>query len=400
MGALLESPAGELGLDVGRKQEAWGVEALQRGVCPLIVPTRPEDLASHYDLTISHPAVDQPSLAAFERWLAEATARRGLSCAVLHDGVVHEAVRRLEDGRLTIYFHLDYFAMWHISGDPYARLVQAVQDTGGRPINPPARSRLFTDKAAAHAELVRHGLGVPETVVFRPGAPDRPLTEAERRRLRLQEPGARVYLKPANGFAQRGVVRVDNTDPASLTTAVAAARLYDRNDALLLQREVRCPQLTCDDGTARPAYWRVLHCLGDVIPFWWNKAEGEQGRPSYRWVSAAENERHGLGPVLEFAEALADLSGLDWFSTEVCLSEGPERSRYTVRGMNGDGRRWPVVAIDYVNDQCDMHVQSRWPGGPPDDVVRYVAERFAGAAALEAKKSTLPGGPLPLRAAA
>ena len=37
----------------------------------------------------------------------------------------------------------------------------------------------------------------------------------------------------------------------------------------------------------------------------------------------------------------------------------------------------PVVAIDYINDQCDVDVQSRWPGAPPDDVVRHVADRFA-----------------------
>ena len=69
---------------------------------------------------------------------------------------------------------------------------------------------------------------------------------------------------------------------------------------------------------------------------------------------------------------------MDWFSTEVCLSDGPEPSRFRVRG--GDGRERPVVAIDYVNDQCDVDVQSRWPGAPPDAVVRRVADRFADAA--------------------
>ncbi|HEV3260672.1 MAG TPA: hypothetical protein VG013_27710 [Gemmataceae bacterium] len=401
MRALLESPGDELELEVRRSCPEWRARAGQDEASPLIVPTKPDDLAPHYDLTISHPAVDQPSLAAFERWLAEAAARRGLSCAVLHDGVVHEAIRRLEEGRLSVYFHFDYFAMWHIPGDPYARLAHAVEDAGGRPVNRPARSRLFTDKSAAHAELLRYGLGVPETVLFRPWSADRPLTGAERRRLGLDEPGTRVYLKPANGFATRGVVRVEGTDPARLCAALTAARDYDRNDALLLQREVRCPALMCDDGTARPAYWRVLYCLRDVIPFWWSKAEAEQGRPSYRRVTAAESRRHGLGPVLAFTEALADLSGLDWFSTEVCLSEGSEASRYKVwtTAAGGEGREWPVVAIDYVNDQCDMHVQSRWLGAPPDNVVRYIAERFADAAALEARRFIVPEPPWPLRAA-
>jgi hypothetical protein len=41
------------------------------------------------------------------------------------------------------------------------------------------------------------------------------------------------------------------------------------------------------------------------------------------------------------------------------------------------GKSFPVVAIDYVNDQCDVDVQSRWAGGPPDELVRHVAGRFA-----------------------
>src|SRR5262249_21281983 len=88
--------------------------------------------------------------------------------------------------------------------------------------------------------------------------------------------------------------------------------------------------------------------------------------------------QHRLQPVLDFAAELGKLSGLDWFSTELCLSEGPEVSRYRVRCEDGQVR--PVVAIDYINDQCDLDVQSRWPGAPPDDVVRDVAWRFAAAA--------------------
>src|SRR5947207_10929406 len=133
----------------------------------LIVPPGPADVAAHYDLTISHPAVNMESFAAFDRWLAKAAARRGLSCALLHDGVVHEAIARLQQRRLAIHYHLDYYALWHVANNPYARLSEAVRDAGGRPVNPPGRSRIFTDKANAHAALQRQGLGVPETVLIR-----------------------------------------------------------------------------------------------------------------------------------------------------------------------------------------------------------------------------------------
>jgi hypothetical protein len=356
--------------------DQWNAPRSDRpaGALPTLhIPHHPDDLDSHYDLTISHHAIDQVAFTAFDRWLAEAAGNWGLSAALLHDGIVDEVLRRLESGRLTIGFHLDYFALWHVAGDPYARLAHAVEDAGGRSVNPPARSRLFTDKATAHAELARRGLGVPATIVLRPWTCDRALTAAERSLLRLDEPEAEVYLKPANGFGGRGVVVTNRVDPEGLAAELAAARNHDRGDAFLVQRAIRCPNLTGDDGRDRPAYWRVLYCLGELIPYWWQKAASG---PSYRRLSTLEIAQHHLQPVLDYALELAELTGLEWFSTELCLSEGDEPSRFQVSGQ----RPYPVVAIDYVNDQCDVDVQSRWPGAPPDTVVRYVAERLAEAA--------------------
>jgi hypothetical protein len=362
------------------------------------VPTRPEELAAHYDLTISHPTVRMETFAAFDRYLAEAAAEYDLTCGLIHDGVVQEALRRLAAGRLTIGFHLDYFALWHIPDDPYARLAAAVEDSGGRPVNTPGRARAFTDKAEAHGELLRRGLGVPPTVVLRPWAEDRPLTVRERELLRLDEPGARVYLKPANGFGARGVVRVERTDPEGLEASLAAARQFDRQDSFLIQREVCPPLLACEDGAARPAYWRVICCLGEWSVFWWQHQDRMAGRPSYRPVTPAEMRRHRLHPVLDYGRAQAELSGLEWFSTELCLGDGPQTSRFMVVGS--DGRPRPVLAIDYFNDQCDVDVQSRWPGGPPDSAVRRFAERIAEAAWRARCGSVRPGAMAPWGAAA
>jgi hypothetical protein len=365
--AISRTPGAEAELRV------WGGGPAPRRA--LIVPSRPEDLLPHYDVTVSQPIPSQPQFQAFNRWLAEEAGRRGLSCALLHDAVVAEATRRLASGTLTVGYHLDYFALWHVADDRFARLSQAVQDAGGRPVNPPARARFFTDKAAAHDELARRGFGVPATVVLRPWSADRPLTAAERGRLRLNEPDARAYVKPANGFSGRGVVRADRTDADGLAAALRTAREADRNDTYLVQRAVRPVRLRCDDGAERPAYWRVLYCLGELVMFWWGPADTVPGGLSYRRVAADELRRLGLDPVLDYAADLAGLCGLDWFSTELCLGD-VEPSRYVVRRAVS-GRALPVVAIDYVNDQCDVDVQSRWAGAPPDDFVRHVAGRFA-----------------------
>jgi Ca2+-binding RTX toxin-like protein len=61
---------------------------------PLEIPTRADRLAAHYDLTISHPPVEMVQYSVFERWLAEAASTSGLSCALIHEGIVGEALRR------------------------------------------------------------------------------------------------------------------------------------------------------------------------------------------------------------------------------------------------------------------------------------------------------------------
>ena len=259
------------------------------------VPHGPEDLAAYYDLTISHPQSTCPpsplSIAGSE---LPPTAH-GLSFALLHDGVRDEATRRLTAGAMSVGFHLDYFAEWHRPGDGYARLAEAVEDAGGRSVNPVARARAFTDKTVAHGELQRHGLGVPSALIFRAGTPARPLTLAERQRLRLDDPDAGLYVKPANGCGGKGVIRTTADD---FPDALAAARAQEPG-AYLVQREVRPPLLHCDDGVARPAYWRVVVCLGELTAFWWRPAASlAPGQTSYRLVSRAEFLRYRLQPLL------------------------------------------------------------------------------------------------------
>ena len=115
----------------------------------------------------------------------------------------------MQSNRLQVGFHLDYFALWHVSEDPYARLAQAVRDSGGTTVNPPSRSRFFTNKANAHVQLRRQRLGVPATLIVPP--------EQEFDANALKDYGlsfdgtATVYVKPANGFGSSGVLRVVRT---------------------------------------------------------------------------------------------------------------------------------------------------------------------------------------------
>jgi hypothetical protein len=348
--------------------------ALQPVATPDVQFSETAALPNHFDLTLSQPDAHTPQFAAFDRWLMLEAAGHGLSCGLIHDGNIAEVIERIAAGQMTVGYHLDYYALWHRPDDPYARLAQVIEDTGGRSVNSPARARAFTDKATAVITLRQHCLGVPGTVIFRPCASIRPLTLAERNRVGLTSPGSYAYLKPANGFAGQGVVRVAGTDEA-LSAALSAARRLEPDETFLLQREVTPPLLVCEDGIARPAYWRVLYQSGEVMPFWWAHQDQVGPAPSYRPLAPAELRRHRLEAVLAYVRELAELTGMEWFSTELCLGDGTDPSRHTV--TTSEGRQRPVLAIDPVNDQCDVDVQSRWPGAAPDESVRRIAARFA-----------------------
>ena len=58
--------------------------------------------------------------------------------------------------------------------------------------------------------------------------------------------------------------------------------------------------------------------------------------------------------------SVAAVSGLRFFSTEV------------VRDVRGR-----LVAVDYVNETCDMRLQSKHADGVPDAVVGRIAARIA-----------------------
>lgn len=294
----------------------------------------------------------------FFQWLREACAVRGLSCEVVDNRVVAQAHEAIQGGRLRIGTLLDLSAAWWDHEDPYVQLCYAVKDTGGRVIDDPDAAMMADHKAVSHHRLQRAGIPVPPTVLLRRWVPDRGLTAEERAIV-----GEEVVIKPARGWGWKGVVLGVRGD----LEVVSRARDFDRTDDFLVQRQVPYSTLLDDHGVARPSWWRVFYLFGEIIPCWWNPENGE-----YRLLSLRDLWTHDLLPLARLAAEIARLSGMDFFSTEICLADEPAVSETPYQAL---GRQFYV--IDYVNDQCDIRCQSQHAAGPPDEVVRHLADRFA-----------------------
>lgn len=297
----------------------------------------------------------------FVQWLREACAARNLRLEVLHEDVVREIHTSICSGKLRVGTLLDLTARWWNMDDPYVQLCYAVKDTGGKVIDDPDAAMMADHKVVSHHRLEKAGLPVPPSVVLRSWVPDRELTAEERKRV-----GDRVVIKPAKGWGFQGVV-LDSTGDIE---AIAQAREFDRTDDYLIQRQIEWTRLPDDEGIMRPAWWRCYYVFGEIIPCWWDPTTGD-----YRHVSLRELWTHELLPLARLTAEIARISWMDFFSTEICLADEP-----ALPGAPYQAGGRPFYIIDYVNDQCDVTCRSTNPSGPPDEVVRHLAERFADAA--------------------
>ena len=273
---------------------------------------------------------------------------RGLTCLVARDTNVDSLIRGVESGRARVRFHLDAQADHEDDADPYKRLAYAVKDQGDFVVNEPDSARLGIDKAKTHYRFERAGIPVPPTIVVRNWEPsDFKLTPVERKRL-----GRPFVIKPARGYGKQGVARAN----AGTIKEIAKARRYDRGDDFLLQRTV-VPEWYGH----RMGWFRAFYVLGQVILCWWDtKTE------HYACVSADDYEAYGLAPLCRISWQIAQVAHMDFFTTELAAV--------------GKGTRRRFLAIDYVNDPCDMTAQTASHCGVPDRVVCHVAERLVDAA--------------------
>jgi hypothetical protein len=225
--------------------------------------------------------------------------------------------------------------------DPdFMPLVQWVNEGDIRAINPYEQSTHTWNKAEMHTRLVENGLSVPLTFVL-PSYLEQP----EILTIDLQELGDQFTIKPAHGSGGVGV-----TMNATSWDQVLVVRKEHASDQYLLQAHVNPMQLH-----DRPAWFRVIYCAGQSFPNWWNPTTHV-----YIPVSDAEKVSLNLDPLDQIIADIADLCGLNLFSTEIAFTTDEQ-----------------FMVVDYVNDQIDLRLQSTVPEGVPDVIVKAVTEQLA-----------------------
>ncbi len=212
-------------------------------------------------------------------------------------------------------------------------------------VNDLSRVRHSSDKASMHLEFITAGIYVPYTIIISPYTAQQEISLSIDQLAYLGRP---FIIKPANTTGGgMGVV----TGAESLREIIDT-RQHNKDDKYLLQRKI---EPTILDG--RRAWFRPFYVFGKVFICWWDDLTH-----IYFETSREEIKRHNLREVGRIVLKIHEVSGLEFFSTEIAITPKGE-----------------FIVIDYVNEMCDMRLKSKHSDGVPDTIVEAIAGQIVNA---------------------
>jgi hypothetical protein len=281
----------------------------------------------------------------FTRLLETKARERNIRTYFIRQHNVDETHELLQRQKLHFFVVLDRASDEDERFQPLARFLSRRASTPASPpplciINPSDLQKRAADKATMHLEFLSHGLEVPYTIIISPYNHKR---ELELSLTELAHLGRPFIIKPANTTGGGiGVVL-----GAESLKDVFDTRQHHKNDKYLLQEKVSPAFL----GENR-AWFRVFYAFGSIIPCWW-----DDQTHIYKEITPEHEISFGLDPLRSITRVIRDVCLLDFFSTEIVFTQ-----------------KQKFVVVDYVNEICDMRIQSRTPDGVPEGVVNAIIQ--------------------------
>lgn len=223
----------------------------------------------------------------------------------------------------------------------FLRLHQLLGQRGTRFLNAQHHYQRSIEKADLHAELAVRGLQLPLTVIL-PAHDTHPQLDP----LLLETVPKPFVVKPSRGGGGVGVLLDGSRSDQILQTR---ARL--RQQRFLVQQRIEPQRLA-----GRRAWFRVYQVCGETIPCWWDDLTHR-----YSLFVPGDHALINVAELTRIVRIIAEVSQMDFFSTEIALAAD---ARY--------------VVIDYLNDPCDMRLQSKCHDGVPDTIVRQIIASIVG----------------------
>lgn len=271
----------------------------------------------------------------FIAMLEEISHSEGLSTFRVTRENLHQVLQRVQEDQLSFQWLFDRAS--DTSPEFYPLQIECQKKTT-RIFQSLEQMRWASDKATMHLEFISRGIHTPHTLILPPYSrtPQFPLSEDQ-----LECLGKPFVIKPANTTGGGvGVVK-----EALEVGEIQDIRRKFPEDKILLQERV-FPL----EKNGRRFWFRCFYTCGQIDICWW-----DDFTHLYEELTDTQVELYQLQPLEPLISRVAEICGLQFFSTEISLNR------------NGE-----LVIVDYVNESCDMRLKSRYQDGVPDALVQRI----------------------------
>ncbi len=263
----------------------------------------------------------------------------GLSTFIISEHNINEVLDKIFQRKLHFKFYLD--RAWDVE-EKFEKLGKILTRRKCILLNPYKNVLHAIDKASMHLEFITAGLHVPYSIIIPPHCENEDVFISVEDLAKLGRP---FIIKPCNTTG--GGVGV--VTGAETLREVLNERTTNSEDKYLIQQKIYPKML---DG--KRAWFRSFWAFGKAIPVWW-----DDQTHLYEPLKAEEYKQFKLRKLRTITKEIAHISSLDFFSTEVVLTEEDN-----------------FLVIDYVNDQCDMRIKSKHYDGIPDNIVDEIIKNM------------------------
>ena len=273
----------------------------------------------------------------FVRMLEAAVQDRGCNSIIVNPKNLDWMIQEIQSDRQRISLLIDRASD---TSPPFIRLQSMLHDMGVPVIDPIEQLRWVSDKATLHLEFLSAGIPTPYTIILPPyREKNTPALHVDD----LAHLGRPFVIKPANTTG--GGIGVVNG--AESLQEVLQARKELQSDKYLIQEKI-VPM----EQEGYRFWFRSFFVGGQIFFLWWHDEDHV-----YSAIADTQMELFGLNQIPSLMERIAKVADLTFFSSEI------------VHCVDG---RW--VVVDYVNESCDMRLQSIHADGVPDAIVKQISE--------------------------
>ncbi len=243
-----------------------------------------------------------------------------------------ETIEKIKTGKL---FFRSFFDRASDNDEEFMRLTRLLKTTDCWLINDIDKAARAIDKSIMHMEILSKGMNVPFTIIVSDFERDLKNLHEEITRL-----GSPFIIKPAHEGGGTGVML-----DARAFEDLLRARQQHGDRPYLLQERVHPVIINGKRG-----WFRVYYVFGKIIPCWWDDMT-----KVFDILTKNGMNFLGLNPLRDITLKIFKICGLDFFSTEIALTNNRK-----------------FVVVDYVNDQCDLRRKTSYYDGVPDEIVNEI----------------------------